>query len=507
MALSPFRLGEDRLTPAILAQLAGSPHPALATSTNIKQRVQDCRADLEKAMARGGTIYGVNTGFGFLSDVSIDKSQLKTLQTNIIRSHACGVGQPSPDEVVRALLILRAHTFCLGHSAVRWDVVEQVLSFLKHDILPVIPCQGSVGASGDLAPLSHLALGLIGEGDVRWQGNIVDADKAMKDTNLKPLVLEAKEGLALINGTHYMCSVAAFVMTEAKNLARAADGIAALSLDATRGTLAAMDERIHQIRHQVGQRKVAAFIRTMFAGEDQIVDSHKDCSRVQDPYSFRCIPQVHGATWDTLAHVETILERELNSVTDNPLVFEDGVTLSGGNFHGQPVALVMDFLCIAMAELGSISERRTDKLTNPHMNGGLPAFLARDSGLQSGFMIPQVVAAALVSENKILCHPASVDSVPTSADKEDHVSMGPIAARKARQVLDNIARILAIESLAAAQGIDLLAPLKPSPALQTVHKAIRTKSAPITGDRSLSKDFESVASWLIKGGLSDFLPN
>lgn len=500
-----FRLGQDELTAKILTDLASKPNPAVTVTDEVWQRVASCRASLESAVATGRKIYGVNTGFGYLSDVSVPPEDLARLQVNLIRSHACGVGLPTPDPVVRALLILRAHTFALGFSAVRKETLRVVLDFLTADLLPVIPCQGSVGASGDLAPLSHLALGFLGEGDVRVGGVTLEAKAALKKFNLLPLTPQAKEGLSLINGTHYMSAIAAFALIEAQHLADAATVIAALSLEALRGTLSAFDARIHNARKQLGQRRVASKFMSLFSEDDQIMDSHKNCGRVQDPYSFRCVPQVHGATLDTLDHVEAILNRELNSVTDNPLFFEGGDSLSGGNFHGQPIAFVMDFLAISVAELGSISERRTDKLTNPHMNGGLPAFLAKDSGLNSGFMIPQVVAAALVSENKILCHPASVDSIPTSADKEDHVSMGPIAARKARQVIENVSKILAIEILSACQGIDLLAPLRPSPPLAMVHSAVRHLSKFVDQDRSLSKDFEVLSGWLISGGLEGVL--
>lgn len=498
-----FRLGEDELTADILTSLAAQPKPAVCVSEKVWAKVGGYRTGLESALGTGRKIYGVNTGFGYLSDVSIPPQDLAKLQLNIIRSHACGVGTASPDHVVRALLILRAHTFALGFSAVRKQTLQLVLDFIAADILAVIPCQGSVGASGDLAPLSHLALAFLGEGDVRVNGETQSAAAALKKAGIKPLQPEAKEGLALINGTHYMSAIAAFAVVEAKTLIESATVIAALSLDAIRGTLSAFDPRIHEARMQLGQRKIAEHFRSLFAGKDEIVESHKDCGRVQDPYSFRCVPQVHGASLDTVLHAETILNRELNSVTDNPLFFEGGDSLSGGNFHGQPISYVMDFLGIAMAGVGNISERRTDKLTNPHMSGGLPAFLAKDSGLNSGFMIPQVVAAALASENKILCHPASADSIPTSADKEDHVSMGPIAARKARQIIENVSRILAIEILSACQGIDLLAPLRPAPALLAVHHAVRRLSKFMDQDRSLSKDFEVLAEWLIKGGISE----
>jgi histidine ammonia-lyase len=493
--VAAFRLGEETLTAARLVALAAKPDPALSVSHAAKDKVRQYRAVVYRVLSDNRRVYGINTGFGFLSDVAIEPDKLEQLQANLVRSHACGVGPAVADEVVRALLVLRAHTFCLGHSGIRWEVIEQTLAFLRHDILPVIPCQGSVGASGDLAPLAHLALGLMGEGDVRVKGEMVPAAQALKAFNLKPLVPQAKEGLALINGTHFMTTIGAFAVHEAKVLARTADVAASMSLDAIRGTTRAFDERVHLPRGQAGQALVAGNVRRLFSTADEIVESHKYCGKVQDPYSFRCVPQVHGASRDAIDHAERIVQIDLNSVTDNPVVMLDGDVVSGGNFHGQPVALVMDFLAIAVAELGSIAERRVEKLTNPHLSG-LPAFVTKDSGLNSGFMIPHVVTAALVSENKILCHPASVDSIPTSADKEDHVSMGPIAARKARDVIANVRNVLAIELLTAAQGIDLLAPLKPSKALAAVFGELRAMAARMDKDRSLHRDIAAVSAWI-----------
>ena len=499
-----FRLGDDQLDSTTLVRLAKSANPQLAVSQRVRDRVDTHRAHVECVLRSSQQVYGINTGFGFLSNVSIDKDKLQELQVNLIRSHACGVGEPIADQLVRGLLILRAHTFLLGHSAVRWETIESVLNLLKHDVLPIIPCQGSVGASGDLAPLAHLALVLMGEGQVRHNGVKQPTLKVFKLLGLKPLTPEAKEGLALINGTHFMSTIAAFALEEAIILSNAADAVAALSLDAVRGSLIAFDSQIHDIRGQHGQKIVATNIRSLFDGTDTILESHRACGKVQDPYSFRCVAQVHGATRDTIAHVQKIVNIELNAVTDNPLVLNDGRVISGGNFHGQPIALVMDFLAIAVAELGSISERRIEKITNPNLSG-LPAFVTQNSGLNSGFMIPHVVAASLVSENKVLCHPASVDSIPTSADKEDHVSMGPIAARKAREVNRNVRRVLAIEFLAACQGIDLLAPLTPSPALKDLYDAVRAQAPSMERDRSLAEDIEIITNWIDCGGVTDCL--
>lgn len=500
-AAQAFRLGLDRLTPELLVKLGAKPRPQLVVTTEVQERVESYRSRIVEVLQSKRRVYGINTGFGFLADVAIDPDKLQELQVNLIRSHACAVGQPVSDAVVRALLVLRAHTFCLGHSAVRWETLALILKFLEHDILPVIPCQGSVGASGDLAPLAHLAMGLMGEGQVRYGGQTQSASSVLKSLGIIPLVPEAKEGLSLINGTHFMSTVAAFAVHDAAELCRAADILAALSLEAIRGSKAAFDPRVHAARGQKGQIISARNIDMLLMGHDTIMDSHKGCSKVQDPYSFRCAPQVHGATRDACAYAQNIVAIELNAVTDNPLAFSEGDFVSGGNFHGQPVAQAMDFLGIAVAELGSISERRLEKITNPHLSG-LPAFATRDGGLNSGFMIPHVVSAALVSENKVLCHPASVDSIPTSADKEDHVSMGPIAARKAREIIANVQKIFAIELLGACQGLDLLAPLKPTDLLQKVKDQVRSLSERMDRDRSLAADIERVATWLGEGGLS-----
>jgi histidine ammonia-lyase len=505
-AKGTFNLGTGHLTAEILVSLARQKNPPVHVTAEAWKRLEDFRKVVESAADSESKIYGINTGFGFLSDVKIAPDKLSQLQVNLIRSHACGVGDYCADELVRGFLILRAHTFLLGHSGVSRFAVETVLAFLRHDILPLIPEKGSVGASGDLAPLSHLALGLMGEGEVRWNGKRTQAAAALEACGVRPFKPAAKEGLSCINGTHFMACLGAFAVVEAANLFRSADVIAALSLEAMRGTLRAFDPRIHEVRKQASQAKVAANFRDLFSGDDQIMDSHRDCGKVQDPYSFRCIPQVHGAVRGALDHVSAIVEGDLNSVTDNPLVFVgkstsgDGVTdvISGGNFHGEPLALALDYLAIAAAEIANISERRIEKLTNPSQSG-LPAFVTADSGLNSGFMIPHVVAAALVSENKVLCHPASVDSIPTSADKEDHVSMGPIAARKARQVIDNGLKVLSIEALTACQGLDLLAPLQPSAALGKVKAEVRKLAPVVDSDRSMHSEINAVADWIAHG--------
>ncbi|MEZ4742551.1 MAG: histidine ammonia-lyase [Bdellovibrionota bacterium] len=499
-----FQLGVDRLDCQMLVQLASEANPNVTVNSDVREKLQEYRNIVESAIKTEKKIYGINTGFGYLSDVYIKKEQLEELQVNLIRSHACGVGNSVNPEIVRALLILRAHTFCLLHSAVSLQCIDTILAFLKHDILPLVPVKGSVGASGDLAPLSHLALGLLGEGEVFFQGAVVPASEALEACGIDPYVPKAKEGLSLINGTQFMTAIAAFAISEAKELAVIADVATSLSLDALRGTKRAYDPRIHQVRPQIGQRTSADNINSLFANEDEIMNSHVECGKVQDPYSFRCAAQVHGASRDTISFVEKTVEIELNSVTDNPLVFADGDVISGGNFHGQPIAMAMDFLAIAVAELGSISERRIEKLTNPSLSS-LPAFITKDSGLNSGFMIPHVVAASLVSENKVLCHPACVDSIPTSADKEDHVSMGPIAARKARDVIDNVYSILAIELLSACQGLDLLAPLRPSEQLAVIYDKIREISPFMDKDRSLAGEFRQVVNWIKNGEIRSLL--
>jgi histidine ammonia-lyase len=451
---------------------------------------------VERAAAAGDAVYGINTGFGDLANVRIPAEKLRALQERLVLSHAAGVGEPLADEVVRAMLLLRANTLARGHSGVRVETVEALLTLLLHDVLPLVPSRGSVGASGDLAPLAHLALPLLGRGRVRIGGREATGAEGLRRAGLEPLVLEAKEGLALINGTQAMTSLLALAALAARRLVRIADLVGALTTDALRGTDTAFDARLHELRAHPGQRASAANLWRLLQGSG-IRDSHRlNDVRVQDPYSIRCMPQVHGAVRDVAADVERKLAIEMNSVTDNPLVFpETGEVLSGGNFHGEPIALAADSLTIALAELGAISERRIEKLTN-HAFSGLPPFLVADAGLNSGFMIAQVTAAALASENKVLSHPASVDSIPTSADKEDHVSMGMGAALKLHAVVRNVDHILAIELLAAAQGIDLLRPLRSSAALEAVHRELRRQVAPWTEDREMAPDIAAALAFL-----------
>ena len=454
------------------------------------------RALIERRAGGSEPVYGVNTGFGDLANVRIGADRLALLQERLLLSHAAGLGEPLPDGAVRAMLLLRANALARGHSGVRPALVERLLAFLERDLLPVVPSRGSVGASGDLAPLAHLALPVIGRGRLRRDGRVEPAADALAAAGLEPLVLEAKEGLALINGTQAITALLALAALDARRLVRLADLAGALSTDALRGTDTAFDPRLHALRPYEGQRRSAENLHRLLAGSE-IRESHRhDDVRVQDPYCVRCMPQVHGASRECLDDVERRLAVEINAVTDNPLVFpEDDAILSGGNFHGQPVALAAATLAIAVAELGSISERRIEKLTNAAFSA-LPPFLVEDAGLNSGFMIAQVTAAALVSENKTLCHPASVDSIPTSADKEDHVSMGMWGALKLGQVVANVRRVLAIELVTAAQGIDLLRPLRSSEPLEALHAALRRRIEPWLEDREMAPDLEAAVAFL-----------
>lgn len=459
-------------------------------------RVDAGRRTVEETVRRGGATYGINTGFGDLSTVGIEPENLALLQERLILSHCAGVGEPLPDAAVRGMLLLRANTLARGHSGVRALLIESLLALLNAGVLPLVPSRGSVGASGDLAPLAHLALPLLGRGEVRSEGRVLPAAGGLERAGLEALTLEPKEGLALINGTQAMTSLLALSVLECRRLVRIADLIAAMATDALRGTDAAFDARLHALRPHPGQIASAANIWRLMQGSG-IRDSHRQGDvRVQDPYSVRCAPQVHGAVRDLLADVEAKLAIEMNSVTDNPLIFPDeGDVVSGGNFHGEPMALAADVLALGVAELGAISERRIEKLTNTAFSG-LPPFLTRDAGLNSGFMMAQVTAAALASESKTWCHPASVDSIPTSADKEDHVSMGMGAALKLQPLLANTSQILAIELAAAAQGIDLLRPLRSSDANEALHKAFRERVPELKEDREMAVDLKAAREFL-----------
>jgi histidine ammonia-lyase len=474
----------------------------VALSNPARAAVVAARKVVDDAVERGAVVYGVSTGFGNFADVTIPHEKLRELQLNLVRSHAAGVGDPLGVPETRALMLLRANVLAKGHSGVRPETLDLLIELLNSGVHPVIPAQGSVGASGDLAPLAHLALALVGEGRALFGNRLLAGDEALRAAGLTPVVLEAKEGLALINGTQAMTGIAGLALAEALRLCTAADVIGALTLDALLGTDVAFDPRIHETRPHPGQLASARNLRRLLAGSG-LRESHRNCGKVQDAYSLRCMPQVHGASRDALAYVARTVEIEMNSATDNPMVFaEQGELISGGNFHGQPVAIAADLLAIAVSELGSISERRIERLVNPALSE-LPAFLVREGGLQSGLMIAHVTAAALASENKVLCHPASVDSIPTSANKEDHVSMGTTAARKAAQVVANVRRILAVEALCAAQALEFRRPLRSSTPLEAVHALLRTRVAAYDRDRFLSPDIEVLAVLVAEGALGD----
>lgn len=455
-------------------------------------------AELAEAGDDAPNVYGVNTGFGALAETRIGAAKIRQLQHNLLRSHACGLGPDLDAPVVRAMIALRAQVLALGFSGVRVEIVEQLMGLLHADVLPRIPAQGSVGASGDLAPLAHLALVLIGEGQADVDGERMTGAEALTRAGLQPLELEAKEGLALINGTQMMLAIGGLAIVEAQRLCALADVVGAMSLEALEGSGRPFDPRIQAARPHPGQAASADNLRRLLA-QSEIMESHRDCGKVQDPYSLRCMPQVHGATRDALDWARLVLEREILAATDNPLIFADGdpvEVISGGNFHGQPLAIALDAATIATAELANIAERRIEQLVNPAMSSGLPPFLAAQTGLDSGFMMAQVTAAALVSENKVLAHPSSVDSIPSSAGKEDHVSMGSISSRKLASVVRHVRQVLAIEALVAAQGLDLRAPLKPGTGVREAHAQLRERVSTLAGDRVLHLDMEQVEAML-----------
>jgi histidine ammonia-lyase len=490
-----------------------------------RTRIAEAREVIDVLVAEGAVVYGVTTGFGDLASTFIPAADTARLQENLLMSHAAGVGPPFPREVVRAMLLLRANTLALGHSGCRALVVDRLLDLLRLGIHPVVPEQGSVGASGDLAPLAHLALPLIGRGTVEFGGQVVPALIALRESGLEPLTLEAKEGLALLNGTQMMGAIAALLLADADRLARTASVAAAMSVEALLGTDVAFAAPYQLARPHPGQIAVAAELRHLLRDSGFQHAHHGSAHKVQDPYSLRCVPQVHGAVRDALDHLRRVLDIELNSATDNPLVFPGGGVadvdtvatgggrvISGGNFHGEPIALALDFAKLALAELGAISERRIALLVDARLNGGLPPFLAPASGVESGMMIYQYTAAALASEHKVLAHPASVDSIPTSANQEDHVSMGSIAARHARTVLAGVERILAIELVVAAQALDLRAaslgsddhrPPTPGAGVAEAHRRIRQRIAHLDRDREPGADLASATAMVHDGALAD----
>jgi histidine ammonia-lyase len=501
--------GKDLSLEAV-REIAQENRPVLL-DPDARQSVEKARAVVDALVAGNKLSYAITTGVGKLSDVRIAPDQIRELQVNLVRSHAVGVGEALSRTEVRAMMLLRANSLAKGHSGIRPVVIDTLCEMLTRGVTPYVPSQGSVGASGDLAPLAHLALALIGEGEcLDEKGNRISSADALRRAEIKPLILDAKEAVSLINGTQAMLALGSLSLLAAEVLVDSADVIGALTLDALRGTDVAFDARIHEARPHRGQLATAANLRKMLEGSE-IRRSHADCNRVQDAYSLRCIPQVHGAVRDTLIHCREVFETEINSAVDNPLVFvkdaqkAEGDVISGGNFHGEPLAFALDFLAIALCALAGISERRIERMVNPALNEGLPAFLAPDAGLNSGFMMPQVTAAALVSENKVLAHPASVDSITTSGNKEDYVSMGMTAATKLKRVVENTRNVLAIEAMAAAQAVEFLTPLKTSKRLQSAQSAIRAVSPMMDKDRVIYEDFVKIAGVIASGKLAETL--
>ncbi len=500
-----IQLSGQKLTLEQIAAVAyGREHVALGDDARL--RIEQSHRVVEKIVARNQTVYGINTGFGKLSDVRIETHQLEELQLNLVRSHSCGLGNPLSEAEARAMLLLRANVLACGFSGARPIVVDTLISMLEQGVTPVIPEKGSVGASGDLAPLAHLALATIGEGEAFYHGKRLASAEALKQAGIHPLKLEVKEGLALLNGTQAMGAVGGLALHRALKLAHLADVAGAMSLEAVRGTPVAFDERIHAARPHTGQVEVARHLRELLAGSE-IRQSHlENDPRVQDAYSLRCMPQVHGAIRDALAHTRGVVETESGSATDNPLVFADtNEVLSGGNFHGAPLALAFDYAAIAMTDLMSITERRIDRLVNPDANEDLPPFLTRQAGTASGFMMLQVTAVALLSEAKVLAHPASVDNVPTDGGKEDHVSMGMTAATKLRGIVDLAEKVAAIELITAAQGLDYRAPLSPGNGAKRAHEIVRARVASLTADRSMSADIENIVETIRQGAFDPLL--
>lgn len=497
------------LTLTDVAHVAREGAPARLASV-AAERVQTARAFIERISGEGATVYGVTTGFGRLSGVKIPGDQLEQLQQNLIRSHASGVGEPFAVPTVRAVMLLLANSLAHGNSGVRLETLQLLLDMLNAGVTPIVPKRGSVGASGDLAPLAHLNLVLIGEGEAYYSGERMPGAEALARAGLAPITLGAKEGLALINGTHVMEACGALALADALRLVRTAEVAVAMATEALLGSFTPLDPRIHALRPQTGQSVSAARMR-MLLEESEINSSHANCGKVQDPYTLRCAPQVLGAARDALDYCERVFSAELDAVTDNPLIFpEDGDVLSGGNFHGQPLALALDFLAIAMTQVASFSERRTYSLMGPHSaeyGPALPLFLTPEPGLNSGYMIAQYAAAALVNEIKVLAHPASIDSIPTSAGQEDFVSMGATAAIKLEQLLPLAYRVVAIELICAAQGLEFRKPLRPGRGAEAAYDAVRTIVAPLTDDRPPSADIEALAQALLDGLLDDLAPD
>jgi len=471
---------------------------SITLAKEAEDNINRCRATIEKLMAENRTIYGVNTGFGKLSSARIKNDEAESLQQNLVISHACGVGNPLPSNVVRMIMFITVLRFAKGHSGIKIETVRALIEMLNKGVIPVVPEKGSLGASGDLVPLAHIALVLIGLGEASYNGDAMSGAEAMELAGIAPVVLGYKEGLALLNGTQVMNALGIFAVTEAFNLYKTANVSAALMMEAVKGCTPAFDSRVHAIRPHKGQMAVAKEIMSLLSGSENVDKS----GHIQNPYSLRCVPQVHGASFDALHYVRNVLETELNSVTDNPLIFpDDNDVLSAGNFHGQPLALALDFLAIAISEIANISERRTEQLVNPQLSGLAP-FLINNSGLNSGMMIAQYTAASLVSENKIYASPASVDSIPSSANQEDHVSMGSISARKLSGIVENVRNVLAIELMCAAQAIDLSGTVGGlAPKTRSVYEAIRSRVPILDKDRTLYPDINQIAGLIRRGEL------
>jgi histidine ammonia-lyase len=496
----PIQLTGRDLTVADVVSVARGGR-SVAVADEARQHMAVSRAVIERVVASGETVYGVTTGFGDLADVRISPEQTATLQRNLVRSHAAGFGDPLPTEVVRAMLLLRAAALAVGLSGVRPELVDLLVAMLNAGVHPVIPSRGSVGASGDLAPLAHLAQVVIGEGEAEVGGAALHGADALAAAGLEPMELQAKEGLALLNGTQLMAAIGALALTDAGILVRTADVTGAMSLEAMLGTAAAFDESLMWARPHPGQLASAARLRGLLA-DSEIGDSHRSSPhKVQDPYSLRCMPQVHGAVADALSPLDDAVSVELNAATDNPLVFPDGRVVSGGNFHGEPLALALDHARLALTALATISERRTARILDARLSG-LPAFLAADPGIESGLMLAQYSAAAAVNELKTTAHPAAADTIPTSANQEDHVSMGATSALLLRDAVDRATTVLAVEALCAARGLDLRAPLRPGRGVAAAHAAVRRVVPPLDGDRSPAPDITALSEVIRAGSLA-----
>ncbi|TXN37230.1 histidine ammonia-lyase [Flagellimonas hymeniacidonis] len=491
-----FHFGEHHLTASIAIGIAKGSVKGIISADYIK-KIEVSNLRVQNIVAKGDTVYGINTGFGPLCNTKISKEDTKILQSNILQSHSVGVGKPISEELAKLMLILKIHALAKGYSGIAIATINRMLWHLEHDAIPVVPSQGSVGASGDLAPLSHLFLPLIGLGKVNYKGETIITDQLFKKTGLQSLELGPKEGLALINGTQFIAAHGILVLQKLQYCLRHADIIGAMMLEGLQGSMKPFHEELHTLRPFKGNQHVAGRIRTLLQGSE-ILEDHIDCERVQDPYSLRCMPQVHGASRNTWLHLKELLEVELNSVTDNPVIINDELTISGGNFHGQPLAMALDYAALAASELGSISDRRI-YLALEGNSPGVPKLLMGDTGINSGYMILQYTTAALASENKSLCFPASADSIPTSLGQEDHVSMGSISGRKALQIIENVEKILAIELLTAAQAFEFRKPLKSGVVLDEIHKFIRTKVPFADSDRVFANDIEKGIETIQKG--------